>query len=102
MGTTYNGWTNYATWRINLELCGDIVSSMVGEQTFPDTIALADYLEETVDDILTNYGETTEGLALDYARAFVSGVNWHEIAEHAADDLVRADDDDDDDDQEDA
>jgi hypothetical protein len=89
--TRYNGWTNYATWRINLEICDDIVSSMIGAQTFDDVESLADYLKESVDEVLTGYGETTEGLALDYARAFVSDVNFQEIAEHTADDLVRTD-----------
>jgi hypothetical protein len=94
----YNGWTNYATWRISLEICDDIIASLVGAQTFDDVGSLADYLAEAVDDVLTGYGETTDGLTLDYARAFVSDVNWHEIAEHAADDLVRSDEGDDDDD----
>jgi hypothetical protein len=92
--TRYNGWANYATWRINLEICDDIIASLIGEQTFDDVGSLADYLEESVDEVLTNYGEKEYGLTLDYARAFVSDVNFQEIAEHAADDLVRSDDED--------
>jgi len=84
--TTYNGWTNFATWRINLEICDDLVSSMIDDrQMFRDVDALATYLEEAVDDVLTNYGEITGGLALDYARAFVSDVNFREIADHNED-----------------
>ena len=37
--TKYNGWTNYATWRINLEILGDI--------EFEEKVN-ADYLEEIV------------------------------------------------------
>jgi hypothetical protein len=83
----YNGWANYATWRINLELCDDITSSLIGEQTFESVYALSEYLKDAVDDILSNYGET-EGLAVDYARAFVADVDWYEIAGHAEELIV--------------
>jgi hypothetical protein len=66
----YNGWSNYATWRINLEILGDI------EFDHPVTY---DYLEEIVEDVVfTN--KTEEGLAEDYARAFISQVDFREIA----------------------
>ena len=29
---TYNGWTNYATWRINLEIFDGLYSDMEGEK----------------------------------------------------------------------
>jgi len=88
----YNGWSNYATWRVSLEVCDDIVSSLIGEtQMFRDTDEIAAYLENAVEEVLTNYGELTGGLALDYARSFVSDVNFLEIAEHAADDLITTD-----------
>ena len=92
---SYNGWSNYATWRINLEIIDDYAASLVGEQTFPDVNALAEAMAETVDDVLTEWGATPTSLLLDYARAFVSNVNFHEIAEAHADDLVQADDIDD-------
>ncbi len=66
----YNGWSNYATWRINLEILGDI------EFDHPVTY---DYLEEIVEDVVfTN--KTEGGLAEDYARAFISQVDFREIA----------------------
>ena len=77
--TTYNGWTNYATWRVNLE----IFDGYDPEGHFIS----ADYLSELADDILQD--SCREGLALDYARAFLDDVNWQEIADHinAAHDL---------------
>jgi hypothetical protein len=81
--TTYNGWTNYATWRVNLEICDDLIAHAIDGEQWPDTIALAHFLEQAVDDVLTGYGEVTDGLTLDYARAFVSDVDFREIAEHA-------------------
>jgi hypothetical protein len=89
--TKCNGWTNYATWRVNLEIVDEYVSSILGEQTFSDVAELRDHLEEMVDDVLTNYGEIKDGLALEYARAFVADVDFHEIAEANKDELVRAD-----------
>jgi hypothetical protein len=92
----YNGWANYATWRSNLEICDDITSSLIGEQTFEDVDALADYLAEAVEDTITNYGEL-EGLAVDYARAFVADVDWYEIAGHYVDELIKPENSDDED-----
>jgi hypothetical protein len=82
---TYNGWTNYATWRINLEVLGDEGDSYDAGQ-FESVDALADYLEDYLDEVLTGFGQVQEGLALDYARSFVSDVNYHEIAERMAED----------------
>ena len=89
----YNGWSNYATWRINLEIIDDYAASLVGEQTFPDVGTLAEAMAEMVDEVLTECGTVPTSLLLDYARAFVSDVNFHEIAEAHADDLVKAEDD---------
>lgn len=74
---SYNGWTNYATWRVNLELfdgqpCEWVRASM-------SQIDVAEQLKELVNEYLEEDGK---GLALDYARAFMSEVNWHEIAKH--------------------
>ena len=59
MNTTekHNGWTNYATWRVALEIFGGL---NVAEERDADCCK-----------------ELAEG----YANAFLSEVNWHEIAE---------------------
>ena len=70
----YNGWTNYATWRINLELFSDMdVEDYFDE--FPDVDELKDYAENV---IFENYHGTL-GLVEDYARVFLSEVNYNEI-----------------------
>ena len=75
---TYNGWTNYATWRVMLEIFDGFDPR---EEFFGDWQEdLAANLKEYADMILDN--GSSSGLALDYARAFVSEVNWHEIAQH--------------------
>jgi hypothetical protein len=81
MNKEYNGWTNYATWRVNLEILGDI--------EFDEQVS-ADYLKEIVEDVVFSQYELGNGshLVEDYARAFVSDVNYYEIANHINDDLV--------------
>jgi hypothetical protein len=69
---TYNGWTNYETWRVNLEIFDGLDSDMDGEKV------TAESCKEYAEEVLSENGE---GLALDYARAFIASVNWHEIAE---------------------
>jgi hypothetical protein len=76
--TNYNGWTNYATWRINLEIFDGIDPSEMGWHKL-DNIDLARALETYAHEILEM--NAREGLALDYARAFLADVNWHEIAD---------------------
>lgn len=76
---TYNGWTNYATWRVNLEIFDgvDPRDLMTDEK---DPYDLGQYFKEYANDLLEI--DAKEGLALDYARAFISDVNWYEIAKH--------------------
>jgi hypothetical protein len=76
---SYNGWTNYATWRVNLELIDGIDPRDMGWDRI-DVYDLVDFLKDFVDDTLA--ADCKQGVALDYARAFVSDVNWREIAKH--------------------
>ena len=69
----FEGWTNYATWRVNLEILGDI--------EFEDRVS-ADDLKEIVEDCVFNNTVEKDCLAADYARAFISEVNFYEIARH--------------------
>jgi hypothetical protein len=69
MSEKYNGWTNYATWRVNLEMFDG-----------SDQYWSADSAKEFVEEIIID--STEEGVARDYALAFLSDVNWYEIAEH--------------------
>ena len=74
----YNGWTNYATWRVNLEVFDGVAwldQFDEGLSVYDASILLKDYAEELI------YQTSAEGLARDYALAFLSDVNWYEIAE---------------------
>jgi hypothetical protein len=69
----YNGWTNYATWRVNLEMFD-------GSEEYWTAGTAREFVEEIIE------STTSEGVARDYALAFLSDVNWHEIAEHYQED----------------
>jgi len=75
---TYNGWTNYATWRINLE----IFDGIEPREWFKtdDQYEMSKQLKDFAEELVT--GDAGDGLATDYALAFMADVNWHEIAGH--------------------
>lgn len=67
---TYNGWSNYATWRINLEIFDG------GEFSNMAACEMREFVEELIEN------ETPEGLARNYAMAFIADVDWMEIREY--------------------
>lgn len=71
---TYNGWTNYATWRVHLEMFDGMEAD--------EPVRWQD-VRDMAEDVVE--ASSSEGLARDYALAFLSEVNWHEIAEHVND-----------------
>ena len=87
---TYNGWTNYATWRVNLEIFDNTSLDDFGgfenlkkwEEPNPYELSLA--LKERAEYYIEC--TSTEGLARDYALAFLAEVDWYEIAEHMIED----------------
>ena len=81
----HNGWTNYATWRVNLEVF-DGMDVREFFSNYSDAYQLSKELKEYAENIIDADG-TREGLAVHYALAFLSDVNWYEIAEHMLDDI---------------
>ena len=83
-----NGWTNYATWRVNLELFNDWdFTEEVLESDDESWRPTVDYLEDLVENCVFDNLAERNGLAVDYARAFVDQVNFHEILEHVLEDI---------------
>ena len=84
MKEKHNGWTNYATWRINLEVIDGIEFEV---KTCAATI------QEIVEDVVFSQHELGNGshLVEDYARAFVSEVNFYEIAQSINEELDEQD-----------
>lgn len=66
----YNGWTNYATWRVNLEIFDGMDDDFFHDMRAED---VKEYAEEII------FQDVADGLAKDYANAFLDDVNWHEI-----------------------
>ena len=73
MKEKYNGWTNYATWRINLEIIDGIEI---------ETKTCAATIKEIIDDVVFSQYDGMNSLMYDYASAFISEVNFYEIAEN--------------------
>lgn len=75
MNKTYNGWSNYATWKVNQEILGDI------EFNNPVNV---DQLKIIVEECVFKNFDTciTPYLIEDYARCFLRQVNFQEIAEN--------------------
>jgi hypothetical protein len=67
---TYNGYTNYATWRVQLEI--------LDRYEFTEPVHASD-LEDIVGVEVFNGNES--GLIADFAAAFISEVNFYELAD---------------------
>jgi hypothetical protein len=92
----YNGWTNYATWRVNLEMF-DGLNLRDHFDGLPEVCDVArwaqGYAEEVIDAALSEPVGickwtrmlTPSDIVDGWARAFLDDVNWYEIAEHLLD-----------------
>lgn len=104
---SYNGYTNYATWRVMLELIdghqehfqSDLVDMLVSAEIREDdwhglgTNSMCDMksiVESYIDNCITEGGEN-DNIAVAYARAFLNEINYYEIADHVTDHLVDCD-----------
>jgi len=72
----YNGWTNYATWRVNLEMFDGYP---IDHFDFEDPKDLEDHLREELDNLLDCINDD---VLRGWARAFAEDANLLEIAEH--------------------
>lgn len=93
---TYNGWTNYATWRVSLEILNDwessieanpedftkfVVNGEISKEDKMDIVYdLSKELQNVVEEIMDSYD--TDSIVRSYADSFLSDVNYYEIAEH--------------------
>jgi len=82
---TYNGWTNYATWRVNLEIFDGLEQNELFDLTLP-VEQLRHVLQDYVEGHIYESGGGNGNIAVDYALAFLSDVNWYEIAKHMIED----------------
>jgi hypothetical protein len=93
MSDRYNGWRNYETWRVNLEMFDGITAEdVLGDWSFVDdkeavTARLADVLEDMATEYVRNDCPQEQGFAYDLAMSFLNKVDFEEIAEHLVEDL---------------
>tara|TARA_R100001443_G_scaffold487_1_gene1973 strand:- start:501 stop:809 length:309 start_codon:yes stop_codon:yes gene_type:complete len=90
---TYNGWTNFQTWKINLEVLDGYTSHIIDSERIKETLETETYdlskeLENYVFEVL-NFDECEKEhlLLSNYAYCFIKEVNFYEIAEHIKNDL---------------
>ncbi len=89
MTEKYNGWTNYETWRVNLEVFDGFDPAQYYSAFDPeDVYELGQSLKAYAEEVIFDCAEVPDGLARDYAQAFLDAVNWREIAQHMADDYL--------------
>lgn len=107
---TYNGWTNYETWNVNLWMDNEQGSQEyyreTAERTFKHakpggtftkseraTLDFADWLKEEYETASQDILEKSNAQAsvwADLLGAALSEVNWHEIAKHYIDEAEQA------------
>jgi hypothetical protein len=84
----HNGWTNYETWRVNLEMFDGFE---IDAHTPYEPHELADHLKETATQVIEDGCSDKGGFALDYALAFLDAVDFRQIAIRKIEDLSPAD-----------
>jgi len=72
---TYNGWTNWETWTVNMYLDGAIEAEELSGDAYADGEMLRAFVEECF------IADTPEGLANEFVTSGMQAVNWQEIAE---------------------
>lgn len=94
----YNGWTNYETWRVNLEVLDGMTPEDVGfrrnefldedrRENFAERLGLV--LEMYVCEVMEAGIENA--FTLNLVHDFLSKVNWNEIAQCMVDDYIAED-----------
>lgn len=82
----YNGWSNYVTWKMNLEFVDEQLNHYyeVAPRT-KDPAVMAEFLQrewelyvEHISDQLGN----DQCVLMSFVDCYVEDVNWYEIAEH--------------------
>lgn len=88
--TEYNGWTNKATWKVNMELLGDYdtelfygrIDSIKKDNNIPPVLYISSTEKETVlDDLTKHLRNYLDCLILPMFDPF-RDCNYREIAEH--------------------
>jgi hypothetical protein len=93
----YNGWTNWETWKANLELFDDVVPQDLDEEILEcynkgkwskdDLMAVSDAFAEILErGAVDMYNEIEDPFLASLFDSFIAEVNFEEIAENKIDD----------------
>ena len=83
----YNGWSNYATWRVNLEMFDGFDPKEYDIDADCEAYDLGKFLQGYAEEMLEMDASHPASLVLSYALAFLANVNWTEIARHMLQEL---------------
>ena len=94
MSERYNGWVNFETWRVNLEIFDgydptDFLNDYdLVEDRDKVTEELAASLENMADELIASEIPSQKGIAYDLAQSFLAKVDFQEIAENMVADYI--------------
>ena len=75
---SYNGWNNYATFRVHNDILNGIA--------FEDTVSIDDLKEIVTETVFRD--RDVYYLLIDYANLFLNTVNWGELAQVYSNDIL--------------
>ena len=90
----YNGWTNWATWMVNLHFDGLDFTDEIENGSFDDIskddlrCQLAYTIQEYVESYLDEVADTSNTFVADLISGTMQDVDWHDIADHYVDDIL--------------
>lgn len=89
----YNGWTNYATWMVNVHVDGLSFTDHIEDGTFDgmDKDAILGYLASYIEEFVESYLEEVvpdNCFVQDLINSTINFVDWHDIADHYVDDIL--------------
>ncbi len=87
--STYNGWTNWETWKVNLELLDGMTAEdlNIEHYTQDEYYEAGQVIEEYVGEIIS-MEYNTDGFVSGIVHGFLSDVNWSELAKGFIDEWV--------------
>jgi hypothetical protein len=87
--SNYNGWTNWETWKVNLEILDGLDASDLNIENYTqdEYYEAGQVIEEWVSESI-GHEFTSDGFVRGIVSGFMSDVNWSELAKGIIDEWV--------------